>query len=680
VLAGEEGQMTNASSCPQREALEQFVLNQMSPECSRAFEEHLTDCEVCLGALEAACGLGPMLAALREPASREETVDEPVVSELIERVRRIAAAPTHRGLQDRQGIAAPTPRPTAGRQTPPAEQEPGEELQVPAPPQGPGEVGRLGPYRLLALLGKGGMGTVYLAEDPHLGRQVALKTLHRALAADPRARERFLREARAAAALEHDHIVTIFQVGEERGVPYLAMPLLKGESLEARLKAHPKLAPAEAVRIARETAEGLACAHAAGLIHRDIKPPNLWLEPAPRGRVKVLDFGLVRPTESREGLTDTGALLGTPGYMAPEQARGAALDGRVDLFSLGVVLYRMLTGRQPYQGSNMIAYIESLITERLQPPHVLEPAVPEALSNLVMRLLARNAEDRPASAAAVAAELAAIEKNLGAPSTLVIEPQGTRPAAGGQVVPPQPPPERGKRRRLIVVAVAAALLLSLAALTPFLSHHDRDTQPVPPVATRAPVVAKVKVVSMEVDHFAGPTIDPCGLLGIESYVTHFGDSVTVNARLSRPAPAFLISFRADGNEDLLFPDSEDTPPPEVDLPGYPSAPTDKGAKTYWLDDGDGLQVFAAVVLRQPMAYRPWKAQRAATPWKKQGTPPNIVWWDNGVEIFREAAHDRGKGQVPGAAPVVELRLWLLKAPEVEAVGLKGFAVLPKRKR
>src|SRR5262249_37225718 len=156
-------------------------------------------------------------------------------------------------------------------------------------------------------------------------------------------RQRFLREAQATAAIEHHHIVHIYQVGEDRGVPFLAMPFLKGETLHQRLKREGRLPLAEAVRIARQMAEGLAAAHEHGLIHRDIKPANVWLETG-SGWVKIVDFGLARATADDVNLTKEGTIVGTPAFMAPEQARSGTVDARCDLFSLGAVLYRMCTG------------------------------------------------------------------------------------------------------------------------------------------------------------------------------------------------------------------------------------------------------------------------------------------------------------------------------------------------
>jgi serine/threonine protein kinase len=216
------------------------------------------------------------------------------------------------------------------------------------PPEEPGSLGRLGRFAVLDVLGAGGMGVVFLAEDRRLRRKVAVKAMRPALAASAGARQRFLREAQLAAGLQHDHIVPVYQLGEDGGVLYLAMPLLRGETLEARLRRDDAPSVAEILQVGRETAEGLAAAHEAGLIHRDIKPSNLWLErkdeggrmkdePAPgRGsacppssfRVKILDFGLARPAEDDAQVTTSGDLIGTPAYMAPEQAGHEPVDAR----------------------------------------------------------------------------------------------------------------------------------------------------------------------------------------------------------------------------------------------------------------------------------------------------------------------------------------------------------------
>jgi serine/threonine protein kinase len=349
---------------------------------------------------------------------------------------------------------------------------PGAELtDFLAPPQGPGEIGRLGPYRVLKVLGAGGMGVVYQAEDPDLRRLVALKAMLPALAASASARERFLREARSAAAIDHDNIVHIYQVGTDRGVPFLAMQFLQGETLDDRLKRSAKITTADVLRIARETASGLAAAHKVGLIHRDIKPANLWLE-AETGRVKILDFGLARAAGDDAHLTKTGAIMGTPSYMAPEQAAGKAVDARADLFSLGCVLYRLCTGRLPFQGGDTIAVLVAVATEEPPPPRQVNPRLPAGLSDLVMKLLAKKPEDRPASGQAVIEAVRALEADpteVTAPRAL---PKKSRAPALG--------------RRLLPVVVGAGLALLLLAAGGYFAwrhtHKPRDTAPEGPAA------------------------------------------------------------------------------------------------------------------------------------------------------------------------------------------------------
>ena len=295
---------------------------------------------------------------------------------------------------------------------------------------------RLEYYRPIKVLGQGGMGTVYLAEDTRLGREVAIKTLRPELAINAQAKERFLREARSAAKLEHDHIIPIYSVGEAAdGTPYLAMPLLKGEPLDALIRRTAGPLPvAMVVRLAREMASGLAAAHERGLIHRDIKPANIWLE-APTGRVKILDFGLAKAADagddadSETHLTASGAIVGTPAYMAPEQASGHPVDGRADLFSLGCVLYELLAGKRAFSGPNTMSILMSLANHTPTAPDKLSPQCPAALSRLVMHLLEKDPANRPASAEAVIQAL----------NELDIE-----PAAGGWALLPVIPNATGK--------------------------------------------------------------------------------------------------------------------------------------------------------------------------------------------------------------------------------------------
>jgi formylglycine-generating enzyme required for sulfatase activity len=365
-----------------------------------------------------------------------------------------------------QAVVTPAAAVETGASSPPPSGDPsaggcapasvGERHPFLSPPQGPDEVGRLGRYRVLRELGAGGMGVVFEAEDTRLDRRVALKVMRVEAAAHKDGRARFQREARAAAALDHEHIVTVFEFGEENGAPFLVMPLLRGESLDARLKRQKPLPLAEALRIAAEMAEGLAAAHEARLVHRDVKPGNVWLT-SPGGQVKLLDFGLARLAEGDGGTTRSGAVLGTPAYMSPEQAAGGKnVDARADLFSLGAVLYEMLTGRRAFRGDGWMEVLANRLTTRPPAPRLVNATVPEEVSDLVMRLLAEEPAGRPSSARQVAGQLGAL---AAPPAGSPHAPESGRSArsSGGQ--DGRAP---GGGRWWPVAAVGALLLLPLA--------------------------------------------------------------------------------------------------------------------------------------------------------------------------------------------------------------------------
>lgn len=259
-----------------------------------------------------------------------------------------------------------------------------------------------GQYRIVGLLGGGGMGVVYRAEDTKLRRQAALKFLPESIGQDPNARERFLREARAASALEHPHICTVYEINESTdGRIYLAMALYEGQTVSGALK-DGALKPERAVDIALAISEGLAAAHERGITHRDIKPDNIFL--TADGGIRILDFGLAKTADS--GLiTQAGSTLGTAAYMSPEQARGDEVDHRTDIWSLGVVLYEMLSGRRPFQGSFPQAIIYGLLNTDPEPLSVLAPHVPLHLASVVERALNKDAADRFSSCSEMIAQL-----------------------------------------------------------------------------------------------------------------------------------------------------------------------------------------------------------------------------------------------------------------------------------
>jgi serine/threonine protein kinase len=260
-----------------------------------------------------------------------------------------------------------------------------------------------GRYRVERNLGHGGMAAVYRARDGELDRPVAIKVLAEHLGGNPAFRDRFLREARLAARLSHPNVVQVFDAGEEGGRPFIVMEYVEGESLADALERERRLDPAHVVDLALQVCGGLEHAHAAGLVHRDIKPGNLLVRAD--GVVKVADFGIARAAETTK-LTQIGSVLGTAAYLSPEQAAGEEVTAATDIYSLGCVLYEALTGRTPYVFQNL-AELAVKHEQPIAPVRELAGDVPEALEAAVMRCLARNPAYRPASAAELARELAA---------------------------------------------------------------------------------------------------------------------------------------------------------------------------------------------------------------------------------------------------------------------------------
>ncbi len=492
-----------------------------------------------------------------------------------------------------------------------------------APSDRPGDLGRLGDYRVLDVLGAGGMGVVLRAEEETLGRPVALKLMRPEVAAKPFARNRFLREARAAAAVVHPRVVVIHHVGEVNGIPFLVMPLLAGQSLGHRLETGPPVPASEVMQIARETAEGLVAAHARGLIHRDIKPDNIWLEETPEGvHVRLLDFGLARGGED-EILTNPGVVVGTPYYMAPEQAAAGSVDPRTDLFSLGCVLYELTTGKRAFAGRDLMAVLSALANHQPRSPQELNPAIPAALSDLVIRLLAKNPAERCQSAAEVVTALRAIE--------------------AGQT--DAPPPVRSiktpmvwPRRRRWGMAAAVLALVMCCGVVGWLMTGSVDQRPPQrgpdAVAPSAGENAPLRVVSIDVYHVArlkdqdGEDLGILGKRPPETKAPKEGDQVTVKARLSRAAFAYLLAFRPDGEVELCSPKEEDQPPTRDDQVRYPTK-TESADLRYGLQEGTGLWVFAVVASDDSLpAYREWKSTRKLS-WSTEPGGQGKVWWYDG---------------------------------------------------
>ena len=272
---------------------------------------------------------------------------------------------------------------------------------------------QIGSYKILSLLGAGGMGAVYRARDTRLGREVAIKVLPSAFATDPDRLRRFEQEARAAGQLNHPNILAIYDVGTHQGSPYIVCERLEGETLRDRLKGT-ALPQRKAVEVAVQIARGLAAAHEKGIVHRDLKPENLFL--TSDGRLKILDFGLAKLTRpqsdgSQTDSTETqvgtlpGLVLGTLGYMAPEQVRGEAVDHRADLFNFGAILYEMLSGQRAFRGKSDVETMHAIVKE--EPPDLagLNPHIPSALQRIIRHCLEKGPQERYQSASDIAFDL-----------------------------------------------------------------------------------------------------------------------------------------------------------------------------------------------------------------------------------------------------------------------------------
>ncbi|HQU42315.1 MAG TPA: protein kinase, partial [Pirellulales bacterium] len=426
--------------CPDRNVLQRLLLGQLDPDEASTLDQHLLDCERCCAVLQELEAHDTMADAVRAVTAEELPLDE-----------RVEAVMAH---VKQATLPAKAFEETLARAVEPT-QDAWELEKFLDPPEAEGELGRFGGYRVLRVLGAGGMGLVLEGEDPKLRRRVALKVMKSSLAARDEHHQRFLREARVAAAIEHPHIVTVHQVGEHRGLPFMAMQLLKGEALDERLRRQPALPLAECLRIGRETAEALAEAHGRNLIHRDIKPGNIWLE-GTSGWVKLVDFGLAHAAEDVH-LTQTGAIMGTPAYMSPEQARGETVDGRSDLYSLGAVLYKLTTGDVPFRGASTMAVLMALATEAPRRPSELNPDVPPALDDLILRLLAKKPDERFHSAVAVAKAIRAIEHD----------------SPKSEVQSPKSGEQTGRRRpRWFWVAAAAAACFAFATIVIIVRDKD----------------------------------------------------------------------------------------------------------------------------------------------------------------------------------------------------------------
>ncbi len=410
---------------------------------------------------------------------------------------------------------------------------------------------RLSRYEIRSQLGAGGMGEVYLAEDTQLGRRVAIKLLPTETISDEHARKRLVREARAAAMLDHPNICAIHEVGEEDGRSFIVMQYVEGETLDARIKRKP-LELKESLSIASQVADALAEAHAHGIIHRDIKPQNIII--TPRGQAKVMDFGLAkvvaraidREAETQTLLTTPGAILGTVPYMSPEQVRGEVVDARSDLFSFGVLLYEILSGRRPFASESAAASASAILTHEPPPLARFAPDTPDELQRIVRKCLEKDRKRRYQSARDLSIDLLNLQRDSGT---------GAITAEKSTVQP------RNSFRRFAFVALSLAILAAISiavywlairgvaidsiAVLPFVNvNADPDTEYLSDGITESLInslsqVPRLRMIARSsAFRYKGKEIDPQTVgreLGVRAIllgrVTQRGDNLSISAEL-----------------------------------------------------------------------------------------------------------------------------------------------------
>ncbi len=505
------------TGCPTSAQLKRFLADESSDVDREAVGRHVSECPTCLEALERLSPSGSGLKELFANQARPRTGAEQAFLSLL------AERPPHGAGDTRQSGVTGSSDP---QRPPPTE-----------PAFAPGE--RISHYRIVEKLGGGGMGVVYRAEDTRLGRGVALKFLPPASADDPQALERFRREARAASALNHPHICTLYDFDEHEGQPFLVLELMEGHTLKYRVSSQ-ALPIDEMLDLAVQIADALDVAHTNGIVHRDIKPANLFV--TSRSQAKVLDFGLAKlvgqqpPGTTEENLSTPGVVMGTVTYMSPEQARGQDLDGRTDLFSLGVVFYEMATGRHPFPGETVALLFDAILHRTPEPPSRLNPNVPPELDRIIAKALAKDRKERYQTAAELHADLKKLKRETDTGIAWAM-------AASRPVL----------RRFHWTVISAAALGLAVA----------------------------VAVIL----YWIWPRPDPFG----EKKITHFLTGTIMKQPAWSPTND-LVAFVSDdaGNDDIYVVDTDRTGDKPKPLTTY------KGADCYpaWSPDGQRLAFFS----------------------------------------------------------------------------------------
>jgi serine/threonine protein kinase/Tfp pilus assembly protein PilF len=468
--SGQEETVSNESAdCPEMARLRRFLEGPLPEADVSIVASHVENCPECRAQLVRWNDDPAYLTGASRPDDQPSMSVSPSFGVLLERIK-MAPHPTPASGQETD-THEPRHGPTADQRTGNPEGTTLPEghsiaLDFVSPSDRAGSLGRIGPYEVLGQIGHGGMGVVLKALDPRLNRIVAIKVLMPGLASNTLARRRFTREAQAAAAVCHEHVVTIHAVDEAGGQPYLVMQLVAGQSLQEKINRSGPLGLEKILRIGMQIASGLAAAHAQGLVHRDIKPANILLENGVE-RVKITDFGLARAIDDAS-LTASGTIIGTPHYMSPEQARAEPIDYRTDVFSLGSVLYAMCTGQPPFLADTTVAVLRKVSDDPPRPIRELNPEVPDWLVAIVAKLMAKDPAGRYQTVQEVAEVLARHLAELQHPARPALAETSTFPSLA-------PPATRaGRRRGLIALVLASGILVVVTGLAKWWEPRSRN--------------------------------------------------------------------------------------------------------------------------------------------------------------------------------------------------------------